>query len=133
MSDSSLEDDIIWVYHRLPTVKDLDDTYKIKDAPSPGSVALLQFAFENRKEFFARHLATALKRKQEEGTLKDDHRRLFDVFEQIDEQLVEEWNAKRQCPFCLQPLKRATFLLPGAQRSREEPGLSHAGDGSGDT
>lgn len=132
-TDSTLEDDIIWVYHRLPKIKALEETYEINDAPSPGSIALLQFAFENRKEFFARHLDKALKRKEQEGTLRDDHRRFFDVFEQIDEQLVEEWSTKRQCPFCLQPLRKLAVLLPRPERARAKPGLQDEGDGASDS
>lgn len=129
--ENSLEDDIIWVYHQLPNMKKPEDIDKITDAPSPGAKSLLAFAMDYRKEFFSKHLEKALKRREQEGTLRDDHRRQFDIFEQIEEQLIEEWNAKRQCPFCQQPLKRATILLPRAQRAGEEPRLPDEAPGAG--
>ena len=129
--ESSLEDDIIWVYHQLPNLKKPEDIDKVQDAPSPGAKALLAYAFDYRKDFFSKHLDKALRRREQEGTLRDDHRRQFDVFEQIEEQLIEEWSAKRQCPFCLQPLKRATVLLPRAERAREESRLPDEAPGSG--
>jgi hypothetical protein len=130
-SDNTLEDDILWVYHKLPSIKNQDDIERVKDAPSPGAIALLSYAYKYQKDFFTRHLEKALKKKEQEGTLTDDRRRQFDLLDQIDEQLVEEWNAKRQCPFCLQSLKRATFLLPRSERAREESVLPEEAPGSG--
>lgn len=129
--ESSLEDDIIWVYHTLPTLKKPEDVDKVKDAPSPGAKALLAYAYDYRKDFFSKHLEKALRKREQEGSLRDDHRRQFDIFDQIDEQLTEEWNAKRQCPFCLQPIKRASVLLPRAERNRKESRLPDEAPGSG--
>jgi len=129
--ENSLEDDIIWVYHQLADIKKAEDIDKIENAPSPGAKVLLQYAFDYRKDFFSKHLDKALKRREQEGSLRDDRRERFDILEQIDEQLVEEWNAKRQCPFCCQPLKRSAVLLPSAERSRQESRLPEEAPGSG--
>ena len=131
MSDSSLEDDIIWVYHQLSSIKSQADVEAVQDAPSEGARALLNYAYKYQKDFFSKHLSQALKKREQEGTLKDDYRRQFDLFDQIDEQLVEEWNAKRKCPFCLQPIKKSAFLLPRPERIRQESRLPEEAPGVG--
>ena len=50
-------------------------------------------------------------------------RKTFDIFDQVDELLVEEYNQKRQCPFCGRPLAEADWLLPRPERASKEPPL----------
>jgi hypothetical protein len=130
-SENTLEDDILWVYHKLPSIKKEDDIEKVKDAPSSGAIALLSYAYKYQKDFFSKHLDKALKKKEQEGTLTDDRRRQFDILDQIDDQLIEEWNAKRQCPFCLRPINRSAVLLPRSERARQESRLPEDAPGSG--
>ena len=132
MNDSTLEDDILWVYHTLPRVRTPDEAALVANPPSSGAVALLAYAVQNPKDFFSRHLEKALKRKEAESTLRDDQRKFHDLFDQLDQQFAEERAAQRQCPYCARPFGHAAVLPNGAKGSAGQRRVSSASAGHGD-
>lgn len=92
VEDGQLSEDVYWAFQMMSKVTDSNDP-KLKaallKAPTPGAGVLLAYALDNPRDFFNNLLKEAFKRKKAEATLRDDGRRLLDIFEQIDEFLVE--------------------------------------------
>lgn len=129
--EGSFPEDVYYCLQMIKKAKTPGGMEKVRKlAPTPGSLALLEFAVENDKNrdtFFKHLLPRAQNRTTRDAVLKDDGRKRVEIFGPIRDRLIEEGKISGKCPTCRRALTKHVSVFQSTQKPDAEPDVSGRG------
>lgn len=126
--EGSFPEDIYYCLQMISKAKEPGGMARVRHlAPTPGALALLEYAVDNEDTFFKHILPRAQNRTTRDAVLKDDGRRFVEIFGPIRDRLIEEGQISGKCPTCGRAKTKHVSLFAGAQKPDAESDVSGSG------